>query len=147
MTHFEIVKKFCDDKNCSKLTERIIFHKFMEDYNNLIISFKNNEKQEPSADILRGFESTLLSASNLSTYVKLANEELKENLKKELDGNMIKHNFMDFMLSILSSFIASVLFTLLLVWLFSAAQSQIKTWVGELYENQSAIEKTVKGKK
>ena len=143
MTPYEIIKDYCENKSLSKLYERILFHKYTEEYNNLIIDYKESEKHEPTLDTLKGFESTLLSDNSLSTSVRIAEDDLKEYTKKEVNKALRKYSFKEFCFSTLASIIASILFSLLLIFLFTVASKQIKSYINDLYSDQSFIKNKI----
>ena len=140
---FEHIKKFCRDRNLVKLHERILFHKFNEDFYDLIASYETSENKAPSADIVKGFESTLLSDNTLSTNIRLADEEIDEHIEKEIKKVERKYSFGNFSLSVFASLLASFLFAIILVLIFTVAQSQIRSWVDDLYNNHKYIEQKV----
>lgn len=146
LTPFEQIKKFCKDKNLSKLQERIMFHKYTEDYNELISNHIEAEGIEPPDDTLKGFRNTLLSESTLSTNSKLSEDEIKENLKTEIRKAEKKYSRTSFWSSVGAGILASTLFTIMLIVVISLAQSQVKSWVNDLYSTQTHIEQKVDGK-
>ena len=144
---FETIQKFCVDNKLSKLHERILLHKYYEDYYTLIEDHKKKESCDPSVDTIKGFNATLWNEMTLKTNVTLANDEIKNYTEKEINKIKRTQSNMAFWKSTLSSIVGSIIFTFLLILLFTLAQSQIKTWVNDLYENNNKIESTVNGDK
>ncbi|MFK9118470.1 hypothetical protein ACJEBK_16520 [Peribacillus frigoritolerans] len=143
MTPFEQIRKFCTDKNLSKMHERFLYHKYVEDLTSLIDSYHPLHGKEPSDEVKEGFKGTLISENTLSTNVRLADDEFKELTNKEIVKVKKKASFLAFSVDVVSGVVASFVFTLLLILIFSLGQSQFKSWINDLYDNNNHIEKKV----
>lgn len=140
---FDYIKDFCKTRNLSKLHERILYHKFQEDFTQFIEDYCKKEGMKPNQDTIKGFESILLSENTLSTNIKLAEDELNEYLNKEISTIKKGQSFKEFGFSVLASVVASFVFTILLIMIFSMGQSQIKSWVNDMYKSDKQIQQTV----
>lgn len=140
---FVAISKFCEDNKLSKLHQRILLHKYYEDYYILIEDYRKKENSNPSTDTIKGFNSTLLNEMTLKTNISLANDEIKNYTEKEI-AKVKKNQFIkSFWFSVLSSIIGSFLFAILLLIIFTLAQNQVKSWINDLYNNGKQIEQTI----
>ncbi|MFZ4412685.1 MAG: hypothetical protein ACOYOV_06345 [Bacteroidales bacterium] len=129
---FNRIKEFSTARNLTKLQERILLHRYFEDYYFLIDDYaRKHQGNNPSADTIVGFNTTLLSDMTLSTNVNLSAAELEEFNKKEIEKVKAVNGWKNFGLSTLSSIIGSFLFTLLIIILFLMGESQIKSWIND----------------
>lgn len=142
-TPYSQIMEFCKNKNVSELQSKILLHKFYKDYYEIIDNYKKKENQEPTEEILKGFESTLLSETTLQGNLKLSNEEIEAALSKEIKRHDKLMSLKNFSLSVLSGVIASFLFTILLVVILNLAQNQVKGWINDMYKTQQEMEQTV----
>lgn len=134
------IKEFSKARNLSKLQERILLHKYYEDYFILIDDHKKkNGGNEPSPDTVIGFNSTLLSDMTLSTNINLAEAELESFTKKKLEKVKMANGWKNFGLSTLSSIIGSFLFTLIIILLFLMGESQIKSWIKDFGKEKTEV--------
>ena len=140
---FAAISKFCEDNKLSKLHQRILLHKYYEDYYILIEDYRKKENSNPSADTIKGFNSTLLNEMTLKTNVSLANDEIRNYTEKEIAKVKKHQSIKSFWLSVLSSIIGSFLFAILLLIIFTLAQNQVKSWINDLYNNSKQIEQTI----
>jgi hypothetical protein len=139
---FVIINNFCQTNTISKVYERMLFHKYHEDLYVLIEDFIKTEKSEPSDDIVRGFKSTLCNEMTLRTNIRLAEDEIKNHTKKELKKFERKQTSSAFWFSTFSSVVASFIFSILLLLIFTVAHSQVKSWLNDLNsDNSSKTEK------
>lgn len=145
-TPFKQIKKYCIDKGLSKMHERFLYHKYVEDLDDLIERYRASQGKEPSKDIKEGYVSTLTSHSTLSTNVILADDEIKKITKKEAEKAKMKVSIFTFSMDVVSGVVASIVFSVLLIVVFTLAQSQIKSWVEDLYNNNTQIENKVNPK-
>lgn len=126
---FTRIKEFSTARNLTKLQERILLHKYYEDFYSLYDDYKRkNQGNNPSNDIIIGFNNTLLSDMTLSTNISLSISELESFTKKEISKVKRVNGLKDFGLSTLSSIVGSFLFTLLIIILFLMGQNQIRSW-------------------
>lgn len=137
---FETIKSFCKNNNYSKIQERILLHKYYEDLYILIDDYKSKEGSNPSVEIIKGFNSTLLNDMTLKTNIKLADDEIKNYTEKEIRKFERKQTFKDFSYSTLASIIGSIIFSILLIILFTIAHSQVKSWLNDLNSSNPKIE-------
>lgn len=142
---FVTIKKFCEGHNFSKLHERILFHKFYEDFDTITKDYKDNETTDPSEDTIKGFISTLLSEMTLQSNVKLADDEIKSFTRKEIKKLKRVQTFKEFCSSALASIVGSIIFSIILIILFTIAQNQLKSWVNDLYNDNTEIQSTING--
>lgn len=142
-TPYSQIMEFCKNKNVSELQSKILLHKFYKDYYEIIENYKVKEKKEPTDEILKGFESTLLSDTTLQGNLKLSNEEVASALSKEINKHDQIISIKNFGLSIISGVIASFIFTILLFITLNLAQNQIKEWINNWYQTDKQIEDTV----
>lgn len=140
---FVAISKFCEDNKLSKLHQRILLHKYYEDYYLLIEDYCKKENSNPSADTIKGFNSTLLNEMTLKTNISLANDEIRNYTEKEIAKVKKNQSIKSFWFSVLSSIIGSFLFTILLLIIFTLAQNQVKSWINDLYNNDKQIEQTI----
>ena len=140
---YEEIYEFCRTRNISKIIERILLHKYYENYNQTVENYRKKESQEPSDEIKKGFDTTLLSEATLTTNVQLAEAELKDALEKEIKSSKRKITLKDFSISVGAGVVASFLFTLLLITFLTLGQSQVKSWINDLYLNNEKMEQTV----
>lgn len=127
---FTRVKEFSTARKLSKLQERILLHKYFEDYFSLVDDYKKkNQGNNPPSDTIVGFNSTLLSDMTLSTNIDLSVSELDSFSKDEIDKVKTKNGWKNFWLSTFSSIVGSFLFTLIIILLFLMGENQIKSWI------------------
>ncbi|MBD5347548.1 MAG: hypothetical protein HDR92_10550 [Bacteroides sp.] len=143
---FEAIFDFCDRNKLSKLHQRVLLHKYYEDYYVLIEDYRNKEKTEPSADTIKGFNSTLLNEMTLKTNVRLADDEIRNYTQKEIDKVTKKQSRKSFWNSVLTSIIGSFIYSVILLLLFTLAHNQVKSWIDDLYKNEQEINKTISEK-
>jgi hypothetical protein len=125
---FVIIREYCSKEKTSKLIERILFHKFEEELNELLESYrKDHNGQDPSQDTINGYISTLLSETNLSKNIKLAEEEIREELEDEINKIKKKIGNINFWKSVGASILGSFFFTILLIIIFFIAENQVKS--------------------
>lgn len=142
-TPYSQIMEFCKNKNVSELQSKILLHKFYKDYYEVIDNYKKKENKEPTEEILKIYENTLLSETTLQGNLKLSEEEIENAFSKELKKHDRLMSFANFWLSVLTGVVASVFFTLLLILVLNLAQSQVKGWINDMYKTQQEIEQTV----
>ena len=124
---YKTIKSYCEKEKKNKIIERILFHKFEEELNELIDSYREgNDGSLPSSQTKHGYISTLLSSTNLAKNIRLADEELEAIFKDKIDKykkNISKTNFWK---SVWASIVASFIFIILLIAIFSVAENQVK---------------------
>lgn len=142
-TPYSQIMEFCKNKNVPELQSKILLHKFYKDYYDIINNYKNKENKEPTEEILKGFESTLLDETTLQGNLKLSEDEIEKALSKEIKKHDKIVSIKNFGLSVLSGVIASFIFTVLLIVILNLAQNQVKGWIDDMYKTQQEIEHTV----
>ncbi len=142
-TPYSQIMEFCKNKNVPELQSKILLHKFYKDYYDIINNYKNKENKEPTEEILKGFESTLLDETTLQGNLKLSEDEIEKALSKEIKKHDKIVSIKNFGLSVLSGVIASFIFTVLLIVILHLAQNQVKGWIDDMYKTQQEIEHTV----
>ncbi|NLR91677.1 hypothetical protein [Flammeovirga agarivorans] len=141
---FNRIKEFSAQRKLSKLQERILFHKYHEDYFMLVDDYKsNNNNNEPSADTIIGFNNTLLSDMTLSTNINLSADELKQYTDNAIKKVRTANGWKEFGMSTLSSIVGSFIFTFLIITLFLMGESQIKSWFNDFGKEKENIENSV----
>lgn len=145
MNGYEKIKKYCESAQLDKFYEIFLYHKFEEDYYNQILEYKkNNNNQEPDSSTKQGYESTLLSDSTLSTNIMLANSEKERIISKEIKKVKRKTTGIAFLFNVLAGILASVIFTIMIVVLFTLGQNQIMSWLNDFYVDNKQIEEQMK---
>lgn len=142
-TPYSQIMEFCQNKDVSELQSKILLHKFYKDYYEVVDNYKKKENKEPTDEILKGFESTLLSETTLQGNLKLSNEEIEAALSKEIKKHERVTSLKNFGLSVLSGVIASFIFTILLIVILNLAQNQVKGWINDMYKTQQEMVQTV----
>ena len=140
---FNEITKFCETQKYSKLHQKILLHKYYEDYSYFIDYYKQTEHEEPTDEAIRAFNVTAFSETTLKSNISLANDEIKRFTEKEINKIKNTQSLKNFLFSVLSSVVGSIVFSVILMVLFALAHAQIKTWVGDLYETNSQIEQTI----
>lgn len=141
---YEIVKLYCEKEKKNKIIERILYHKFEEELNELISNFKDiNESTPPSSQVRNGYTTTLLSTTNLAKNTRLAEEELEDIFKGKIDAYKKKVGRVSFWKSVWAGIVASFIFTVLLIVIFAVAENQIKSLLklGEVNVSSEAVKK------
>lgn len=142
-TPYSQIMEFCKNKNVPELQSKILLHKFYKDYYDIINNYKAKENNEPTEEILKGFESTLLDETTLQGNLKLSEDEIEKALSEEIKKHDKIISIKNFGLSVLSGVIASFIFTILLIVILNLAQNQVKGWIDDMYKTQQEIEQTV----
>lgn len=128
---FQTIKDFCRGEKLNITIERILYHKYQQEINELIQSYKDeNNGNKPSDDTIQGFKQTLLSENTLSTNVRLADEEIEDILKDKITAEKRKIGRINFWKSVLSSVVGSFFFVLLLILIFIVAENQVRGLLG-----------------
>ncbi|WP_312923212.1 hypothetical protein [Empedobacter brevis] len=132
---FATVSDFCTKNKLPLIFNRILVHKYYEDYNKIVNDYTIKEKNPPSQDILKGFEATLLSEMTLNSNAKLAEDELQNYTKKEINKYKQEVSIKNFWMNVLSGVVATIIYTLLLLLFFYLGKSQIHSWLNDLNDN------------
>ncbi|WP_114819372.1 MULTISPECIES: hypothetical protein [Chryseobacterium] len=140
---FETIANFCNAKNYPLIYNRILLHKFYEDYKKVINDHTIKEGSDPTNDTLKGFKSTLLNDMTLTSNIKLAEDELKNYSKEEINKFERKQSTRAFWISVLSGVIASIIYTLLLIIFFYLGKNQLSSWLNDLNSNTSQETKKI----
>lgn len=135
MSELKTINKFCDSEKLDYFYRYYLYHKFNSDLEEQIANHKKISKSEPSEETISTIKSTLISNSTLSTNVKLAVEQRKRILDKEIKQYRLRQNIKVFSLNVLSGVLASILFTLLIVVVFTLGENQIKSWLNDFNSN------------
>ena len=125
---FCIISEFCSREKKAKTIERILFHNFNEELNELIESYrKANDNQEPSSETVDGFKVTLLSETNLKKNIRMAEEELEDVLESKIKKMKRKFINTNFWHSVFASVLASFIFVILLILVYIVAENQVRS--------------------
>lgn len=135
MSELKTINKFCDSEKLDSFYKYYLYYKFNSDLEEQIANHKKISKSEPSEETISTIKSTLISNSTLSTNVKLAVEQRKRILDKEIKQYRSGQNIKVFSLNVLSGVLASILFTLLIVVVFTLGENQIKSWLNDFNSN------------
>ena len=132
------ITDFCEKVNVQKTIERILYHKYQEDMNELVQSYRDeNNNEEPPQDTIVGFKQSLLSENTLSSNLRLAEEEIESILKEEIKAEKKKMGRVKFWISVGASVVGSFIFIGILIITFAVANNQIKNLLGvESYGDQ-----------
>lgn len=137
---FNTINEFCKKNKHPHIYNRILLHKYYEDFYKIVEDHKKRENKNPSEDTIQGFQSTLLNEMTLQSNIKLATEEIQGYTKKEIDSHKLKISFKEFGFNVFAGVVASILFTLLLILFFYLGKNQINSWLNDLNDNKQNIE-------
>lgn len=129
---FKTIKEFCKNNKYPVIYNRILLHKFYEDFYKVTSDHKLKQGIDPSADTITGFQSTLLNDMTLKSNVKLAEDELKTLTSYEVNKFKLIVSFKQFTLDVVSGIIATIIYTVLLILFFYLGKNQINSWLNDL---------------
>lgn len=140
---YNLIGGFCRSRDLNKLYQRILFHRFHEEYQKLIDNYKEREKKDPSDEVKKEYENLLLNENTLTTNVKLATEEINEQIKEQIKKIEHGQSWSNFWTSVLAGVVGSIIFTLLIMISFTLGHNQIKSWINDIYQSDKQIQHTI----
>ncbi len=146
ITPYDRINEFCESRSASKLQERILLYKYYKDYQEIADNYRKANNVEPTDQLKLGWENAFLSDTALDGNMRLAQEEIKEELSNQINKYKRSVSLKNFCMNVLSGIIASFLFAWLLVAILSLAQDQVRGWINNLYATNKQIEQSIDDK-
>ncbi|MEZ9083934.1 hypothetical protein [Vibrio harveyi] len=129
-TPFTVITDYCNAQDKSSVVRDLAYSIYRQQYESL-----TNDSQGDENSII-AIKKTLLSEGNLVAHVRSAEDLLKRQFKSELEPLQAKATKDSFWLSVGSSIVGNILYSLLLIILFVIAKDQLGTWLQSLLEQQ-----------
>ena len=139
-TPHERIKEFCSRRNISILHEGILLEKFYKHFDEIINDYKKREGKSPSNEIISGFKNSLLSESILIGNLRLAQDEIKNELEQKMGTHRTQISVKNFFVNVAASVLGAIIFALLLLLFLIIAQNPDNVWVNELMNTTSNFE-------
>ncbi|MER0336177.1 hypothetical protein ABRZ81_23485 [Vibrio vulnificus] len=129
-TPFVVITEHCNKQDKNNVVRDLAYSIYRQQYESLT-------KDNPSdTNSIGAINKTLLSEGNLVAHVRSAEDLLKRQFKSELEPLQAKATKDSFWLSVASSIVGNVLYSLLLIIVFVIAKDQLGTWLQSLLEQQ-----------
>ena len=138
---FENIRKFCIDEKIEPMIEKLLYSKFIEDYNEYTKEKQLNEVSEESTI------SILVGKNTLKRNVDIIKSELEKYSKNREVLLEIKYKVKNTFYNICINILSSILFMSLLLLIFAIAENQIRPIINDFIKPRPNIEENIeKGK-
>lgn len=132
---YDIINNYCTSKYKGVLIQPerdYVLRKFLDSYYESIDRFTETHKCPPTSEEEQTIIDSLLNESTLLIYIETSKnyyEKFRYNIENDVKKKMDKPAFLK---NILTSILANLIYSVILIILFFVAKDQITTWLTQL---------------
>jgi hypothetical protein len=132
---YDIINNYCTSKYKGVLIQPerdYVLRKFLDSYYESIDRFTETHKCPPTSEEEQTIIDSLLNESTLLSYIETSKnyyEKFRYNIENDVKKKMDKPAFLK---NILTSILANLIYSVILIILFFVAKDQITTWLTQL---------------
>lgn len=132
---YDIINNYCTSKYKGVLIQPerdYVLRKFLDSYYESIDRFTETHKCPPTSEEEQTIIDSLLNESTLLSYIESSKnyyEKFRYNIENDVKKKMDKPAFLK---NILTSILANLIYSVILIILFFVAKDQITTWLTQL---------------